>query len=186
MRLPWPRSLFARMMLIWLVGIAVVLAVSFMLFVGERERVGRAALFEGIAQEIAAAADVLDKLPADERVRWIDELGRRRLRLSLRPPGDHLRRLPQDHALRGALRQTMPERAIVLCAHAREGRRHPVPVASLRLTDGSPLQVTTNVLAAFIQGREIDLRNKQTALRDKYREKYRQLGIIEGESEGGR
>lgn len=141
MKLPWPRSLFARMMLIWLVGIAVVLAVSFMLFVGERERVGRAALFEGIAQEIAAAADVLDKLPADERVRWIDEFGRRRLRLSLRPPADHLRRLPEDHALLGALRQTMPERSIVLYAHERDGRPHPVPVASIRLADGSPLQV---------------------------------------------
>ncbi len=141
MKLPWPRSLFARMMLIWLVGIALVLSVSFMLFVGERERVGRAALFEGVAQEIAAAADVLDKLPADERVRWIDELGRRRLRLILRPAADHLRRLPEDHALLAALRQTMPERKVVLYAHQRNGRPHAVLVASIQLADGSPLQV---------------------------------------------
>ncbi|PKO55137.1 MAG: two-component sensor histidine kinase, partial [Betaproteobacteria bacterium HGW-Betaproteobacteria-21] len=64
MRLPWPRSLFSRLMLIWLTGIALVLAVSFALFVGERDRVGRDALFEGIAQEIASTADVLDRLEA--------------------------------------------------------------------------------------------------------------------------
>ena len=49
MRLPLPRSLFARLMLIWLVGIALVLAVSLALFLGERERIGRSALFEGVA-----------------------------------------------------------------------------------------------------------------------------------------
>ena len=57
-----PRSLFARLMAIWLLGIALVLAASFALFVGERERVGRAALFEGVAQEVATTADVLDHL----------------------------------------------------------------------------------------------------------------------------
>ncbi|PKO54785.1 MAG: two-component sensor histidine kinase, partial [Betaproteobacteria bacterium HGW-Betaproteobacteria-19] len=84
MKLPWPRSLFSRLMLIWLAGITLVLAVSFILFVGERDRVGRNALFHGIAQEVAATADVLDRMPENERERWVDQLGRRRLRLSLR------------------------------------------------------------------------------------------------------
>ena len=90
MRLPLPRSLFARLMLIWLVGIALVLAVSLALFLGERERIGRSALFEGVAQEIASVADLLDRMSPPERARWIDEIGRRRLRLALRPPHDHL------------------------------------------------------------------------------------------------
>ena len=30
---------------------------------------------------------------------------------------------------------------------------------------------------AFVHGRQIDLSNKQTALAEKYREKYRQLGL---------
>jgi signal transduction histidine kinase len=85
MRLPLPRSLFARLMLIWLVGIALVLAVSLALFVGERERIGRSALFEGVAQEIATVADLLDSMSPPERERWIDEIGRRRLRLALAP-----------------------------------------------------------------------------------------------------
>lgn len=48
--------------------------------------------------------------------------------------------------------------------------------ATLFIADGDPLEVATKVEAAFIQGREIDLSNKQTMLAEKYREKYRQLG----------
>jgi imidazolonepropionase-like amidohydrolase len=46
--------------------------------------------------------------------------------------------------------------------------------ATLIVTDGNPLEVTTHVERAFIDGREIDLTNKQTRLAAKYREKYRQ------------
>ena len=143
MRMPWPRSLFSRLMLIWLIGIAVVLAVSLALFVGERDRVERSALFEGIAQEIAAAADVLDRLTPGERERWIDELGRRRLRLSLRPLPEHLRPLPPGHALRAALRTAMPERASeIYLIHRGDGPHGGgALVVSVRLRDGSPLNV---------------------------------------------
>jgi len=48
--------------------------------------------------------------------------------------------------------------------------------ATLFLADGSPLDVPTHIEHAFIRGREIDLRNKQTELAKKYREKYRQVG----------
>ena len=45
--------------------------------------------------------------------------------------------------------------------------------ATLIVTDGPAMEVTTNLTMAFIGGREIELRNKQTELADKYREKYR-------------
>lgn len=141
MNFPWPRSLFARLMLIWLVGIALVLAVSFALFIGERERIGRSALFEGIAQEVAASADVLDRLTPAERERWLDELGRRRLRLSLRPLPERARPLPPDHPLLPALRAAMPEREVALFIHHRGESPHGALLIALRLADGSPLQV---------------------------------------------
>ncbi len=141
MNFPWPRSLFARLMLIWLVGIALVLAVSFALFIGERERIGRSALFEGIAQEVAASADVLDRLTPAERERWLDELGRRRLRLSLRPLPERVRPLPPDHPLLPALRAAMPEREVALFIHHRGEGPHGALLIALRLADGSPLQV---------------------------------------------
>jgi imidazolonepropionase-like amidohydrolase len=46
--------------------------------------------------------------------------------------------------------------------------------ATLIVTNGDPLEVTTSPSMAFIDGREIDLSNKQTILAEKYREKYRQ------------
>ena len=136
-----PRSLFARLMLIWLLGMALVLAVSLALFLGERERIGRSALFEGVAQEIAAAADLLDSMSAPERERWIDELGRRRLRLSLRPPREHLRPIADDHPLHAALRETLPQRPATLYTHPRDDRPHPGLLVVLALSDGTPLQV---------------------------------------------
>lgn len=51
--------------------------------------------------------------------------------------------------------------------------------ATLIITDGNILETTTLVEAAYIQGRSIDLSNKQTELRDTYREKYRQLNMID-------
>lgn len=47
--------------------------------------------------------------------------------------------------------------------------------ATLIVTTGSPLEVRSRVRQAFIDGRSIDLRTKQTDLAEKYREKYRQM-----------
>ncbi len=51
--------------------------------------------------------------------------------------------------------------------------------ATLLLTDGTPLEMTTRLDAAFIDGARVDLSNKQTVLRDKYTEKYHRQGLIE-------
>ena len=51
--------------------------------------------------------------------------------------------------------------------------------ATLIVTTGNPLEITTSVELAFIDGRSIDLSNKQTVLYEKYREKYRQLELID-------
>ena len=47
--------------------------------------------------------------------------------------------------------------------------------ATFIVTSGDPLEITTSVDAAYIDGRPVDLSNKQTRLYKKYREKYRQL-----------
>ena len=54
--------------------------------------------------------------------------------------------------------------------------------ATLFVADGNILETTSIVTQAWIQGRSIDLSNKQTKLRDKYQEKYRQLDMIESDS----
>lgn len=47
--------------------------------------------------------------------------------------------------------------------------------ATLFVADGHPFDLPTKIELAFVQGRQIDLRNKQTELAKKYRERYRQL-----------
>lgn len=53
------------------------------------------------------------------------------------------------------------------------GSLEPGKSATLIVTNGDPLDLPTQIEAAFIDGRKIDLSNRQTRLRDKYREKYR-------------
>ena len=48
--------------------------------------------------------------------------------------------------------------------------------ATLIVTDGDPLETSSHVTHAWIQGRPVDLSSRHTQLNDKYREKYRQLG----------
>ncbi|HUU28030.1 MAG TPA: amidohydrolase family protein [archaeon] len=48
--------------------------------------------------------------------------------------------------------------------------------ATLIVTDGDPLEITTQVEKLYIQGKDVDLNNKQKTLYSKYKEKYRQLG----------
>lgn len=80
--------------------------------------------------------------------------------------------LDPDAAVRALTLST----AEILGVADRYGSLEPGKSATLIITNGHPLEVTTNVLRAFIDGREIDLSNKQTGLAEKYREKYRQGG----------
>jgi len=47
--------------------------------------------------------------------------------------------------------------------------------ATLFVADGHPFEMKTRIEMAFVKGRQVDLRNKQTELAAKYRERYRQL-----------
>ncbi len=49
--------------------------------------------------------------------------------------------------------------------------------ATLIVTDGDPLEITTHIEELFIQGRRIDLSNKHRRLYDKYRQRYHQLDV---------
>ena len=50
--------------------------------------------------------------------------------------------------------------------------------ATLIVTDGDPLEIRTRVERMFIRGRDVDLSSRHTQLYDKYRTKYRRMGLI--------
>ncbi|GHU07974.1 two-component sensor histidine kinase [Betaproteobacteria bacterium] len=129
-----PRSLFARLMLVWLVGISLVLFTSLALFVSERARIGRAATLENVVQEIASNAELLDYLAPNERRKLLGKHEHSRLRLSLRPVPDHLEAQPADHPLLVALQQALPERQPALYAHRHDRDKRSASQASLVIT----------------------------------------------------
>ena len=78
--------------------------------------------------------------------------------------------LPNDIALKSVTLWA----ATVLGVDSMLGSLDPAKNATLIITNGDPLEITTSIERAFVDGREIDLSNKQTKLAEKYRERYRQ------------
>lgn len=76
-----------------------------------------------------------------------------------------------------ALRAVTLSAAEILGVDDRLGSLEPGKDATLIVTDGDPLETPTRVEIAFIQGRRVDLGSKHTRLWEKYKEKYRRLGI---------
>ncbi len=141
-----PRTLFARLILIWLVGLAVVLGTSFWLFLGERERFDRDLLIEGIAREVAAVVDLIERLPAADRPAQIAAMRHRRLHFSLDAPPQDANPAGWRGALTEALERAQPDRSVRLFLQARprqpgEGRAAPRVFAVIGLSDGSSVTV---------------------------------------------
>ncbi|NMG45530.1 HAMP domain-containing protein [Aromatoleum toluvorans] len=144
MKLGWARTLFARLMLIWLGGMVVVLAVSFALFVSERDRYAREVLFEGVAREVLTAVDVLDHMPAGEREDWINAVGRRRMHFALASPPPDATATTASAQLTAALREAFPDRRVEVLARTSRDDEHPHRMhafVSLSLDDGTPLLI---------------------------------------------
>ncbi|MGA0285913.1 MAG: amidohydrolase family protein [Phycisphaerales bacterium] len=83
--------------------------------------------------------------------------------------------LPPDAALAAVTR--VPAEVVGIAD--RYGSLVPGRSATLLVLDGPPLEVATTPIAAFVDGRRLDLSNRHTRQRDKYLEKYRRLGLIE-------
>jgi len=81
-----------------------------------------------------------------------------------------------EHA---AIRSITLAPAELLGVDDRLGSIEPGKNATLIITDGNPLEITTRVEHALINGRRTDLTNKQKQLNEKYRAKYRQLDLTE-------
>lgn len=82
--------------------------------------------------------------------------------------------LPVD----AALRALTIDAAKILGIDDRYGTLEVGKSASLIVTHGDPLQVTSDVIMAFLDGRQVDLTNKQTKLAQKYLERYKQKGDV--------
>ncbi|WP_159914667.1 ATP-binding protein [Pantoea sp. 18069] len=78
-----PRSLFARVTLIIVVGLAVAQLLTFALIRYERGVAMRELMMSGLERDIASSIAILDRVPSAERPSWLDGLERRNYRFML-------------------------------------------------------------------------------------------------------
>ena len=149
----WPQSLFARLLWVWLLGLALVLAAAAWLALDERMVRGQVVFHAKVTQELAASADWLDTLSPEQRSRWVSEAQQRRARWRLDPPEDwsasatplppHLRMFA--HYLKEELSQREPQVQHLMSVRDRDdgdethhGQRLRAQTwVSLRLADGA-------------------------------------------------
>jgi signal transduction histidine kinase len=78
-----PRTLFSRVTLIIVVGLAIAQLLTFTAIRYERGIAMRELMMTGIERDIASSVAVLDRLPADERAGWLARLERRNYHFTL-------------------------------------------------------------------------------------------------------
>jgi signal transduction histidine kinase len=78
-----PRSLFARVALIIVVGLAIAQGLTFALIRYERGSAMRELMMNNIERDIASSIAILDRVPAGERAGWLARLERRNYRFEL-------------------------------------------------------------------------------------------------------
>jgi signal transduction histidine kinase len=131
-----PRSLFARVTLIIVVGLAIAQLLTFAAVRYERGIAMRELMMMGIERDIASSVAILDRLPAGEREAWLGRLERRNYRFLL--GGSVAGAEPDAPLLRqftGAIVRALSPFEVVKVAQTREPRES-IRI-QVRLTDGT-------------------------------------------------
>lgn len=142
-RLPVPRSLFARVTLIIVIGLAIAQLLTFAAIRYERDMALRELMMIGIERDIASSVAILDRLPADERPSWLERLERRNYRFVL--GGSAQGTAPQSPLAREfatAIADAMRPFEIVKVAQVAQGAQPSDALQiQVRLSDGSSVVV---------------------------------------------
>jgi signal transduction histidine kinase len=88
MKVPWPSSLFGRILLVLAFGLSLAHALTFALVFTERGLTMRGAMVSYLASDVASSVAILERLAPEERPAWVDRLGRRNYRFVLAAPVD--------------------------------------------------------------------------------------------------
>ena len=138
--LHWPRTLFARLALILVVGLALAQTFSFLLTMRERDDSMTHMMVGYVEREVASSVALLDHMPPDERAAWLPRLARRSYTFILGPGETGA---PLDAALSERFARSIGEgigKRYPLTVNAVPGDRERFQV-HLRLSDGSPLTI---------------------------------------------
>ncbi|TKC88809.1 HAMP domain-containing histidine kinase [Trinickia terrae] len=138
--LHWPRTLFARLALIFCVGLALAQTLSFWFTMTERNEATTHLMMGYIEREVTSSVALLDHLPPAERAAWLPRLARRSYDFILGPgvAGD-----PPDARLSAEVAKSITEgigTAYPLTVNTVPDKREHLQV-HLTLSDGTPLTI---------------------------------------------
>lgn len=136
----WPRSLFARLALIFLVGIVLAQSLAFWVTMTERDQATTTLMMGYIEREVASSVALLDHLPPAQRAAWLPRLARRSYTFILGPGTSGPPLDARLSARVAAAINTGIGTAHALSANAIPGDRERLQV-HLQLSDGSPLTI---------------------------------------------
>ena len=140
MKFRWPHTLFARLVLILLLGMALAQSLSFWLTMTERDQATTKLMMGYVEREVASSVALLDRLPAAERAAWLPRLARRSYSFLLAPGTSGA---PPDRELSARVARSIADgigTSYRLTANAVPGERERLQV-HLQLTDGTPLTI---------------------------------------------
>ncbi|KDP88263.1 ATPase [Cupriavidus sp. SK-3] len=152
----WPRTLFARLMVILLIGLVLAQGLAFSLVLRERSQVADRLMLGNLGRDVASSVAILDMMPADKRPAWLDRLGRRNYSylLNAGTAGGDPPALQLSQEAVATIAEALGERydvtANTLSADGAQFQVH------LRLSDGSPLTIDVHPaptgLSAWLPG----------------------------------
>ncbi len=135
-----PRTLFSRVTLIIVIGLAIAQVLTFAAIGYERGLAMRELMMTGIERDIASSVAILDRLPAGEREAWLARLERRNYRFSL---GGTAQGMPPDTPTSKQFATTIADamRPFQTVKVAQVARAPLALQIQVRLSDGSSLLV---------------------------------------------
>ncbi|WP_144630482.1 ATP-binding protein [Bordetella genomosp. 13] len=132
----WPRTLVARLFLIFAIGLAVAHALSFALLFYERFSATKNLMLGDLERDVAVAMDILDRLPASERGDWRARLSSGNRQYLLGPgEADQPLTIPEARTAAASITAALRGQRPLLIQAVRGDPRH--IQARVTLSDGS-------------------------------------------------
>ncbi|MCU1763023.1 HAMP domain-containing histidine kinase [Pseudomonas sp. 14P_8.1_Bac3] len=136
--LHWPRTLASRLSLIFLVGLILAQALSFGAQYYERYETAKTTMLGNLETDVSTSIAILDRLPAEERAGWLQQLERRNYRYLLDEgsPGTAMRDSPiAVTSIKDAIGMDYPMTVTDIPGPIKHFQVH------LKLADGSPVTI---------------------------------------------
>ncbi|WP_392887459.1 ATP-binding protein [Pseudomonas migulae] len=134
----WPRTLASRLSLIFLIGLILAQALSFGAQYYERYESAKNTMLGNLETDVSTSIAILDRLPAEERMSWLQQLERRNYRYLLDEgsPGTAMRDTPiAVTSIKDAIGKDYPMTVTDIPGPIKHFQVH------LKLADGSPVTI---------------------------------------------